>query len=85
MLKKQERDQEQLRVDTIEMGSLAESMVHGAVKVISNLGDDQAIQLVMDQEQKLDAMQLKIDKEAVRQLTVYSPVAADLRFVLSVS
>ena len=39
----------------------------------------------MDDEAKLDQMQLDIDKEAIRLLTVYSPVAGDLRLIMSVS
>jgi len=84
-MKKQERDQEQLMASTVQMGSLAQSMVNNAVKVISDLSNDRMVKTVMDQETKLDAKQLEIDKEAVRQLTVYSPVAGDLRLVLSVS
>jgi len=38
----------------------------------------------LNAEDKLDKMQLEIDREAVRLLTVYSPVAGDLRYVLSV-
>src|SRR5215218_9317213 len=40
---------------------------------------------LLQAEDRLDQMELDIDHECVRLLTVYSPVAANLRFVLAVS
>ena len=50
----------------------------------SDAGQD-LMRRIMDNETKLDQMQLDIDKEAIRLLTVYSPVAGDLRLIMSVS
>ena len=79
-------DQElsELHHQLIEMGTLAESMVSTVVKALEDLTMDVS-ESVMASEDMLDEMQNTIDKEVVRILTVYSPVATDLRYVLTVS
>jgi phosphate transport system protein len=84
-MKKLENELDQLRRQIIDMGNLTEKMVVGAIDALSVPGWSEVVQQVMAQEEELDKMQLRIDKEAVRILTVYSPVAADLRLVMSVS
>ena len=79
-------DQElsELHHQLVEMGTLAESMVSTVVKALEDLTLDVS-ESVMASEEMLDEMQNTIDKEVVRILTVYSPVASDLRYVLTVS
>ena len=79
-------DQElsELHHQLIEMGTLAESMVTTAVKALEDLTQD-VEEALQTSEDMLDEMQNIIDKEVVRILTVYSPVATDLRYVLTVS
>ena len=84
-MKKLEEDFASLRRLVIEMGNLTEEMVVNAIKAIDAGERDELIAVVMSDEYRLDQMQLEIDKEAIRLLTVYSPVAGDLRFVMSVS
>ena len=79
-------DQElsELHHQLIEMGTLAESMVSTVLKAL----DDVTLNIeepLHASEDMLDEMQNTIDKEVVRILTVYSPVATDLRYVLTVS
>ncbi|MBA64101.1 MAG: phosphate transport system regulatory protein PhoU [Planctomycetaceae bacterium] len=79
-------DQElsELHHQLIEMGTLAESMVSTTVRALEDLtlNIEESLQA---SEDMLDEMQNTIDKEVVRILTVYSPVATDLRYVLTVS
>ena len=79
-------DQElsELHHQLIEMGTLAESMVSTVVKALEDLTLD-VNESLLASEDMLDMMQDTIDKEVVRILTVYSPVATDLRYVLTVS
>ncbi len=79
-------DQElsELHHQLVEMGTLAESMVSTVVKALEDLTLDVS-ESIMASEEMLDEMQNTIDKEVVRILTVYSPVASDLRYVLTVS
>jgi phosphate transport system protein len=82
-MKKFDRELAALRSKVVEMGRITQSMVEMAITAMSDL--DAVYRKVLENEDRLDQMQLDIDHEAIRLLTVYSPVAADLRFVLSVS
>ncbi len=82
-MKKFEQELETLRNRVVEMGELAQSMVAMAISAMTDL--PAVYQKVLAVEDQVDQMQLAIDHEAVRLLTVYTPVAGDLRFLLSVS
>lgn len=84
-MKKLEQELDRLREHVAEMGDLVESMVAQAVQALSDPENRSLYERVLTEEDRLDQMQLDIDHEAIRLLTVYGPVAANLRFVLSVS
>ncbi len=84
-MKKFESELAELRQRVVAMGNLAEEMVGYAVDALTAPGRDDLIRQVVIMEEELDQLQLTLDKEAIRLLTVYSPVAGDLRFVMSVS
>jgi phosphate transport system protein len=64
-----------------EMGALAESMVAASSNALIN-AERAAVERVRTSEPRLDRFQVEIDREAIRLITVYSPVAKDLRFLL---
>jgi phosphate transport system protein len=70
-----------LKQQVIEMGALAESMVAAASQALVD-AEGTAIEQVRASEPSLDRFQIEIDREAIRLITVYSPVAKDLRFLL---
>src|SRR5258706_1245874 len=82
-MKKFDQDLAALAARVMEMGTIAESMVAMAGAAMKDLKS--VYQKVLRVEDQLDQMQLEIDHEAVRLLTVYGPVAGDLRYVLAVS
>jgi phosphate transport system protein len=82
-MKKFDQDLAALGARVMEMGTVAQSMVDMARLAMTDLKS--VYQKVVKAEDQLDRMQLSIDHEAVRLLTVYSPVASDLRYVLSVT
>ena len=84
-MKKMERELAFLRQKVTDMGNLTEKMVLTAIQAMEDPKRSELIQQVMDAESRLDLLQLEIDKEVVRQLTIYSPVAADLRTEMSIS
>lgn len=84
-MKKFDHELTRLRQRVIEMGNLTELMVSSAIDVVFDAHNSEKIASVLNNEEHLDQMQLEIDKEAIRLLTVYGPVATDLRFILSVS
>ena len=67
------------------MGEVAEAMLACANKAINNRDNESLYAKVLEDEDRLDLMQLDVDHEAVRLLTVFGPVASDLRFVLMAS
>lgn len=64
-----------------DMADLARSMVYATAAAIKDRTRDVQPE-VYASEGRLNKMQTDIDHEAIRLLTVYSPVAKDLRFVL---
>ena len=84
-MKKFEAEAAELRNRVVEMGNVAEEMVGLAVDAISAPGRDELIRRVIERESQLDLAQIELDEAAVRLMTVYSPVAGDLRFVMTVS
>lgn len=84
-MKKLEQELESLKERVSKMGDLAQSMVAEASAALSDPHEESRYERVLAQESRLDQMQLDIDKEAIRVLTVYGPVAGNLRLVLSVS
>ncbi len=82
-MKKFELELDSLRNRLLEMGSVAERMVARASEAL--VKRDRAIVAdVLAGEETLDRMQIEIDGEAVRLITVYTPTAKDLRFLLMV-
>lgn len=83
-MKKFEHELEALQKRLSTMGELAASMVTKAVGAVVRHDESIAAQVRADEE-KVDALHLEIDHEAVRLLTVYGPVASSLRYILTVS
>ncbi len=74
----------QLKQQVLAMGSLAESMVVEASRALIK-GERASIERVLANEPKLDRLQVEIDREAIRLITIYAPVAKDLRFLLMIA
>lgn len=68
----------------IEMGQLGQAMIERAVEALVN-HDPEAIKDVRAKEKEMDRFQVEIDDQAIRLITVYTPVASDLRFLLMAS
>ena len=82
-MKKFEVELDSLKNRLLEMGSVSERMVARASEAL--VRRDRAIVAdVLADEEVLDRMQVQIDGEAVRLITVYTPTAKDLRFLLMV-
>ena len=83
-MKKFEQELEHLKRRVMEMGGITEEMVALASDALVDR-DQSAIERVLANEAKLDRFQLEIDGEAVRLITIYTPIAKDLRFLLMVA
>jgi phosphate transport system protein len=82
-MKKFEQELASLKLRVSEMGRTAEQMVRWASDALMK-HDRDIIPRVMEAEQRVDQLQIEIDGEAVRLITIYAPTARDLRFLLMV-
>jgi len=83
-MKKFEQELDNLKRSVMEMGATAEQMVASSSAALVE-HDQAAMERVLLDEAKLDRFQLEIDGEAVRLITIYTPIAKDLRFLLMVA
>lgn len=82
-MRKFEQELANIKQQVVDMGALAESMVAVASKAF--LTRDRALSAqVREAEETLDRSQIDLDREAIRLITVYTPTAKDLRFLLMV-
>lgn len=80
-MKKFEHELAVLKRKIVQMGEVAQTMIARAAQALVDRDTD-LIKEVLADEEKLDRFQVEIDDEAIRLITVYTPVAADLRFLL---
>ena len=83
-MKKFELELSALKAQLVAMGTLAESMAANASAALL-APDAAAIAQVRHDEPALDRFQIEIDRDAIRLITVYSPVARDLRCLLMIA
>lgn len=83
-MKKFAQELDNLKHQVMEMGEVAESMVGWATAALIERNRD-LIEKVQVSEPKLDQFQIAIDGEAIRLMTIYCPIAKDLRFLLMVA
>jgi phosphate transport system protein len=76
-----EQELASVKRQALEMGALAESMVSTSCDAVLRL-DRGLVATVRAAEPTLDDMQIRLDREAIRLMTVYSPAARDLRFLV---
>jgi phosphate transport system protein len=82
-MKKFEQELASLKARVMLMGTTAETMVGWASDAFRS--HDRAIAAkVREAETALDHLQIEIDGEAIRLITIYTPTARDLRFLLMV-
>ena len=82
-MRKFELELDSLKSRLLEMGEVAERMVARASEALVQR-DRKIVADVLAAEETLDRFQVEIDGEAVRLITVYTPTAKDLRFLLMV-
>ena len=80
-MKKFDNDVASLQSRLSEMGDLAKTMVVLVTVAVKDRTRDVHAELY-EYEATINKMQTDIDQEAIRMLTVYGPVAKDLRFLL---
>lgn len=77
-----EEDITRLRGLIAEMGGLAELSVQEALEAIVN-GDDDLAEKVIARDREIDALEMEVDRLAVRIIALRAPMADDLREVIA--
>jgi len=80
-MKKFDNELEAIQKQLSDMADLARSMVYLSAAAVKDRARDVQAEIYAS-EARLNKMQTDIDHEAIRMLTVYGPVAKDLRYVL---
>jgi phosphate transport system protein len=79
-----EQELAELKRRVLEMGTLAESMVTDSWYGVARR-EAACLARVVASEPTLDRFQVENDREAVRLIAVFTPVARDLRFLLMIA
>ncbi len=69
---------QQLKAEVARMGGLVEAQVADAIQAVANR-DVALARAVVTRDEKLDQMQVEIEKKAIRLIALRQPVAQDLR------
>ncbi len=77
-----EEELNELRKRLLEMSGLVESSVYRAVAALVDK-DESQISLVLQNESRINQMEIEIDDAATRLLALEQPVASDLRLITS--
>jgi phosphate transport system protein len=75
-----EQDLQALKERLLTMGSLAETMIHSAIKALT----DRKVELVSDvyrHEKEVNALQIEVDDRCLKMIALHQPAASDLRFI----
>ena len=74
---------EAIRASVLEMGELVANQVSAAINSLVN-GNIALMTRVIDDDHRVNAMELKIDEECTKVIACRQPTANDLRFVMTV-
>ena len=72
---------EELNQALLEMGALVESSIHCSVQALVDR-DERMARRVIDDEKRINQMELDIDSRVTRLLALNQPVAGDLRLLI---
>jgi len=77
-------DLDSLKTQLLEMGGLVEKQIKDAVRAIEDVDSDLAMR-VIENENRVDDMEVDIDEQCTLILAKRQPAASDLRMVLTLS
>jgi phosphate transport system protein len=75
---------EELKKEMINMWVLVESQMEKARQAMIDYDKDLAREVVLKEKKRVNAYELKIDRDCENMFALYQPVAVDLRFLLAV-
>lgn len=77
-----QRELEQLTRDVLVMGGLAETAMSRAFRAFVE-ADTKSARSVIDGDAEINAMELRIEEEVLKILSLYAPTARDLRYTVA--
>jgi len=77
-----EKELEELHYDVLKMGSLVEEAIANAIASLVN-HDIELAQKVIDDDDRIDKMEVEIDNKCAKIIVTQQPIARDLRIVLT--
>lgn len=77
-----QRALEQLKERILSLGALVEESLREAVRSLQQ-HDEKIAQQVIDDDTRIDDLEVDIEEECLKFLALYQPVAADLRFIVA--
>ena len=75
-----DRDLQELKERILYMGSLAETMIHLAIKALVDRRRDMGKDIAR-QEYEVNKLHMEIDDRAIKMIALHQPTASDLRFL----
>ncbi len=75
-----DEDLTKLNTDILKMATLAEEAIYKSIEALKNR-DKKLAQAVIDDDRKIDELELIVEEEAVGLLALRQPMAIDLRFI----
>lgn len=74
----------ELKSKLIKMGSLAEDSINRSIQAVLNK-DYELAQTIIDEDRRINEMEIEIDQAIIDVLALQQPVASDLRLILAAS
>jgi phosphate transport system protein len=71
---------EALQERLLQMAGVVESAIHCSVRSLVNRDEKEAVR-VLELEERINQMEIEIDDHATRLMTLYQPMARDMRFL----
>lgn len=78
-----QREIDKLKKRILTLGGIVENRVHQAVRSIDER-DDKLANDVITGDPEIDDLEVELEEECLKLLTLYQPVATDLRFIIAV-
>jgi len=75
-----DQDLQQLKERILYMGSLAETMIHMAIKALTERRLE-LTQKVYQHEEEVNKLQIEVDDRCLKMIALHQPAASDLRFL----
>src|SRR5438105_8034 len=75
-----DNDLQQLKERLLYMGSLAETMIHIAIKALVDRRRD-LVKDVYRHEEDVNKLQIELDDRCLKMIALHQPIASDLRFI----